>query len=96
MVYVDSVTPLSDDVYRYTDEVPHPGFVAAFRAGLATIAALPCDILLTPYPDASAMWTRFGAQATAPLIDAEACRRYAASGNEKLDARIAREHASAP
>jgi len=96
MAYVDSVTPLSDDVYRYTDEVPHPGVVAAFRAGLATIAALPCDILLTPHPDASAMWTRLGAQTTAPLIDADACRRYAASGSEKLDTRIAREHASAP
>ncbi len=93
LAYLDSVTPLSDDVYRYTDEVSHPGFVAAFRAGLATIAALPCDILLTPHPDASAMWSRLGAQPTAPLIDADACRRYTARGKEKLDTRIAKEHA---
>ena len=96
MAYVDSVTPLSDDVYRYTDEARHAGVVAAFREGLATIAALPCDILLTPHPDASALWTRLAVLTSAPLIDAQACRRYAARGSEKLDARIAREHASAP
>ncbi len=90
-VYADSVTPISDDVYRYSDEAAHPGVVAAFRAGLKTIANLPCDVLLTPHPSASNMWDRMGAGARMPLADTEACRRYAAAGVVKLDTRLAKE-----
>jgi metallo-beta-lactamase class B len=94
LAYTDSITPISDDVYRYTDEAQHPGVVAAFRRSIAAVAALPCDILLTPHPGASNMWSRLGPQAPSPLIDADACRVYAAQGGEKLDDRIAKERAT--
>lgn len=93
VVYADSLSAISDDSYRYSDETQHPGVAAAFKHSIATIAALPCDILLTPHPDASGMWSRLGAQASMPLVDSTACRRYAANASEKLDARLAREHA---
>ncbi len=93
LVYADSLTAVSDDDYRFSDEAAHPGAVARFRQSIARVAALPCDILITPHPDASSLWTRLGAQASAPLIDSDACRRYAANAGEMLDARIAREHA---
>lgn len=92
-VYADSVTAISDDVYRYTDEKAHPGIVAAFRRSLETLAALPCDVLLTPHPSASNMWARMGPQPTAPLVDTNACRALAAQATERLDQRIAKEHA---
>lgn len=95
IVYADSLTAISDDVFRYTDEDRHPGVLAAFRRSIATVAALPCDILLTPHPDASDLWKRLGAGATAPLVDAGACRRYAALASANLDARIAMEKAAA-
>ncbi|HYI43183.1 MAG TPA: subclass B3 metallo-beta-lactamase, partial [Sphingomicrobium sp.] len=47
MVYVDSLNPISRDDYRFSD---HPAYVAAFREGLAKLAAVECDILLTPHP----------------------------------------------
>ncbi len=62
VAYVDSVSAIADDVYRYGDEATHPGVVEAFRASLSRIAELPCDILLTPHPDASDMWLRLGPQ----------------------------------
>lgn len=96
LAYADSLTALSDDVYLYTDETGHPGTLAAFRQSIATVAALPCDILLTPHPSASNLWPRLqSSRVSAPLVDADACRRYAAGASDKLDARVAREHGTA-
>lgn len=94
VVYADSLTAISDDAYRYSDEAVHPGVAAAFRQSIATIATLPCDLLLTPHPDASDMWTRLGAEAKAPLTDSTMCSRYAANASAKFDARLAKENAS--
>jgi metallo-beta-lactamase class B len=56
----------------------HPRYLAAFRGAIAIVAALPCDILLTPHPDASDFWRRArhgkSAAGVAPLIDRGACR----------------------
>ena len=94
VVYADSLSAVSDDAYRYSGK---DGLGAQFRHSIATVEALPCDILLTPHPDASDMWNRLGSKATAPLVDAEACRRYAADARIKLDERLAREqNATAP
>lgn len=86
IAYADSVSAISADGYRYAD---HPERVAAFRAAMATVAALPCDILLTPHPQASAMFERFAGRA--PLADPAGCGVYAARGLAGLDARLARE-----
>lgn len=91
IAYADSLTALSDEVYRYSDEAAHPGVLAAFRKTLVTVTGLPCDILLTPHPGASDLWSRVGSEATAPLVDPAACRRYAATASTHLDARIVKE-----
>lgn len=94
MAYVDSLTAISDDVFLYTDEASHPGYLAAFRKTLEKIAALPCDILLTPHPAASQMWPRLASPKAQPLIDAKGCANYAARGSKGLDDRVAREKAA--
>ena len=91
IAYADSLTAISDGIYRYGDEAAHPGVLAAFRKTLDTVAALPCDILLTPHPGASNLWSRVGSEATAPLVDPAACRRYAATASTNLDTRIVKE-----
>jgi metallo-beta-lactamase class B len=96
MVYADSLTAISDDVFRYSDERAHPGYVAAFRDTLARIAALDCDVLVTPHPSASQLWTRIGPAAHAPLSDAGACRAYAKAATQRLDKRLADEAAPSP
>ena len=91
IVYADSLTPVSDDDYRFSDDAAHPGVLDTFRKSIATVGALPCDILLTPHPDASDLWHRLGAGATEPLVDRDACRRYAATATKNLGVRVAKE-----
>ncbi len=96
IVFADSLVAISDDVYRYTDEHSHPGVMAAFRRSIATIAALPCDIVLSAHPDASNLWERRHAAADGSgLIDGRGCREYAERASQRLDQRIADESAYA-
>ena len=89
IVYADSLTPVSRDDYRFSD---HPAVVQAFRTSIAKIAALDCDILVTPHPSASKLPDRFALRA--PLEDRNACRDYASSLTRQLDDRLAKEAAS--
>lgn len=89
IVYADSLTPASDDKYRFSD---HPAYVSAFRASIATLAALDCDILLSLHPGASDMPHRLALGQ--PLLDPDACRNYAAARTKDLDDRLAKEAAA--
>jgi metallo-beta-lactamase class B len=94
MVYADSLSAVSADAYRFSDEEAHPGVVVTFRKTFKAIAALPCDILMTPHPGASHLFARLGPSATEPLIDPGACSRYAENAGKQLDARLATEKAN--
>lgn len=87
IVYADSMSPVSSDSYRFSD---NPGYVAAYRAGIARLAELDCDILLTPHPSASGMRDKLLA---GDLASGMNCRQYAASISERLDTRLAEETA---
>lgn len=84
--YVDSLTAVSADAYRFTD---HPERVAPFRATFDRVAAMPCDVLVTPHPSFSSLFARLsGAE---PLVDPSACRTLTEAMRMRLDARLARE-----
>lgn len=91
IAYVDSLTAISDDDYRYSDDAVHPGYLARFRSSIARVASLPCDVLLTPHPGVSAMWERIGPKPTEPLVDRQACRDLSRAAGERLGQRLARE-----
>jgi len=95
MVYADSLTAVSANDYRFSDELAHPGVVARFRTTFNIVAQLPCDILMTPHPGASDLMARLGPAATKPLVDSTACKRYAADASARLDARLAKERSTA-
>jgi metallo-beta-lactamase class B len=86
IVYADSLTPISRDDYRFSD---HAAYLTAYRASIAKVAALDCDILLTPHPSASHMVDRMIGRE--PLENANACRDYAARLTKQLDERLAKE-----
>ena len=86
VVYADSASAVSADGYRFTD---HPQWVAMFRAGVTRMGDLPCALLVTPHPSASALFERFAGKA--PLSDPAQCQRYARSWLDRLDARLANE-----
>jgi metallo-beta-lactamase class B len=87
IVYADSLSPVSSDNYRFSD---HPEYLAAFRGSIAKIAALDCDILLTPHPSASGMREKLMA---GDLAGAPTCAAYASGLTKKLDDRLAKEAA---
>lgn len=86
VAFADSATAISAAEYRFSD---HGDRVRAAREGLARIAALPCDILVTPHPGASDLFARLAARQ--PLDDPAACRRYAAAAEDRFAARLASE-----
>lgn len=94
LAYVDSLTAISDDVYKYSDDQAHPGYLAAFRQSFNHIATMPCDILLTPHPSASNLWPRLEGKEGTALIGAAACRNYAFNASKNLDKRLKQEQAS--
>ena len=85
IVYADSLSPVSRDDYKFSD---HPEYLAAYRAGLDRLAALDCDILLTPHPSHSKMVKR---AATGSFEGGVTCADYAAGKHSDLDKRLARE-----
>lgn len=86
IVYADSMTAASAPGYRFSD---HPDHVVRFRESLARIAALRCDILITPHPAVSKFYQRLAGQA--PLVNPGACADYAAAASSKLHERLASE-----
>lgn len=94
MVFASSLNAVSSDDYRFTDPA-NAGVVASFRASIARLRAMPCDILLITHPDQFGLDSRLAALAghAAPdtLVDPAACRSYADAAERKLEARLARE-----
>ncbi|KLE35719.1 subclass B3 metallo-beta-lactamase [Aurantiacibacter luteus] len=85
MAYADSLSTPAAEGYRFSD---HPDYVAQVRRGFAAVAALPCDILLTPHPSQSAMDERL---ASGDLAVPQACATYARGAEARFDALLARE-----
>ena len=86
VAFADSVSAVSSDEYRFTD---HPDYVAMFRRGMNAVAAIDCDLLITPHPGASAFYERLAGKR--PLAEQGACRRYADVGRANLEARLQKE-----
>lgn len=92
MVYADSLTSPSAPGFKYGK-----AGLALFRRSIEKVAALPCDIVLSPHPfftqlDAK-LKQRAGmkGQGTDPFIDPNGCKAYAADGMKRLETRRAEE-----
>jgi metallo-beta-lactamase class B len=94
IVYADSLNAVSAPGFRFSGP-EQPGIVPAFRRSIATVAALPCDVLLTVHPDFGELWKKRAARETRPgvnpFVDPSACRTYARTAARTLDRRIATE-----
>jgi metallo-beta-lactamase class B len=94
VVLADSLSTVSSPGFKFSDGQRYPTALADFERSFATIAALPCDILLTVHPEASDLWTRLQQRTSASadeLIDKDACRHYADVAKQRLSARIQQE-----
>ena len=87
IAYVDSLSPVSADSYRFSD---HPQTIAAFRTSISKVSQLPCDELLTPHPSASSLIEKLR---DGTLGSPGQCQRYAGALTSALDKRLSKERA---
>lgn len=95
IVYADSLTAVAAPGFRFTGDAAHPATAGTFRASIDKVAALPCDILMSPHPG---FWDRDEKLAGRarqvrpdPFIDRSGCRAYAENAAQQLDKRLAQE-----
>lgn len=83
MVYADSLTAFSTAAnYRFAPVAD------SFRASIAKVRALPCDILVTTHPSASGFWKK---AEKGDLVDPNGCRALADGAEAALDRRLREE-----
>lgn len=83
MVYADSVTSGSAPGFTYG-----PERLAEFRRSIEKVAALPCDIVVSPHPFFTQLFEKLK---RGSFDDPKGCQAYAADGLKRLEARIAEE-----
>ncbi|WP_343614643.1 hypothetical protein [Novosphingobium sp.] len=90
MVFAASLNSLTDGAYRFSD---HPAIIRNFRQSLATIRAMPCDILITGHPEHSDGEERLARLRLSPdgYRSAGACKALADRYEAALDARLQAE-----
>jgi metallo-beta-lactamase class B len=92
LVYADSLNAVSSGGFRFTAD---PARLSTFRASIAKVAALPCDIVLAVHPGFTGIDAKLKRRASEPgvnpFIDTRGCRTYAANAANGLDSRVASE-----
>jgi metallo-beta-lactamase class B len=95
MVYADSLTPVSSAGFRFSSRSHYPHALADFEKSFAFLETVPCDILITTHPEASALWDRLASRDKGvtpdPMVDLTACRELAKQGRASLRDRLAEE-----
>ena len=94
LVFGDSLAAYAEKPFEYRGNTTYPQARADLERSIATMAALPCDILISAHPEVSELWPRLEKAATqghAAFIDPNACRLYADYGRAKLASTLARE-----
>jgi metallo-beta-lactamase class B len=94
IVYADSMTAVSADAFRFSSSATYPRAVADFDKSITFLRKIPCDMLLTPHPDASGLWGRVAKREAGDrnaLVERGHCGRYANRAETGLRARLARE-----
>jgi len=95
MVYADSISPISADGFKFSNNHEYPNVLDDFQKSFAFLESTPCDVLLTAHPELSGLWERLESRQRGatpdPIVDSGACRRLAERGRQALADRIAEE-----
>jgi len=92
IVYADSLNAVVGPGFTYSSD---PARVAAFRASIAAVGALPCDIIVSVHPDFTDVAGKLGRRAAGEadaFVNPQGCREYAESSARLLDRQLAAEH----
>ena len=94
MVYADSLNAIAAGPFRYRGHPSYPTARADLERSIATVAGLPCDVLVSAHPEGSDLWQRYARRAArghAAFIDTNACRTYADKARARLAAQLTKE-----
>ena len=95
LVYADSVSPVSSTAFKFSRSREYPKALADFDRTFAFLDSVPCDVLITPHPDASGLMDRIAARDRGekpnPLVNPGACRALADYGRAQLRERMKEE-----
>jgi metallo-beta-lactamase class B len=94
VVYADSFTPISADGFLYSKSGAYPTALQDFEKSYRFLESTACDLLITPHPGTSDLWARIAARENgnaAPLLEADACKRYATTARAALARRLETE-----
>jgi metallo-beta-lactamase class B len=95
MVYADSLTPVSAGGFRFSGGAGRPSLLDTFRASIAKVERLPCDIVVSTHPQFTGLTRKLEQKnrdaSVNPFIDPDGCRAYAAEARKRLEQRIAEE-----
>jgi metallo-beta-lactamase class B len=93
LVYADSLTAPG---YRLVDHPRRPGLIEEFRTSFERIRALPCDLLVTPHPQASGLFDRHAGadrREQGVAVQTGACRQYAERASISFERQVDAERA---
>lgn len=105
MVYADSLTAVSRDDYRFSDDKGSPSIVDTFRATFDKVSRFPCDVILSTHPSSTGMDDKFAARLKGnvqpgaqgdPFVNPAACRALADLSRRNLEERLRTEAKTAP
>jgi metallo-beta-lactamase class B len=98
VVYADSLNPVAQGDFRYSDTSRNPTTAETLRHSIALVRALPCEVMISVHPDASGVLDKAAANERDPsrnaFLDPGACRKYADDAEQLLDARLKDEQAN--
>ena len=88
MIYADSVSAVSRKEYKFSEQ---PDLLAGFERSFQFLERVPCDVLMTPHPEASDFWERVDGGKREALSDPGGCKQLAADGRGALKMRLSDE-----
>lgn len=93
LVYADSLNPVSLGDFRFSGGDGRPDISGQFAASIASVAALPCDIVLSVHPGMTDTFEKRSARTAErnTFVDPTGCATYADAANQRLKARLEKE-----
>lgn len=93
IVYADSLTAVSNDSFHFSGDAAHPDISASFKASIAKVAALPCDVVVSTHPGFTDVLKKHAARTRTvnPFVGTGQCRAYADTAAKSLAERLERE-----
>jgi metallo-beta-lactamase class B len=90
VVYADSLTPISAEGFRFSGDKTHPDISGAFKASIAKVEGLRCDIVVSVHPDFTGTFQKLAAKTANanPFLSPGGCREYAKTAAKSLTARL--------